>query len=149
MKSQVLLTLWCSISGEAAGEIWNWSLVSSPEGDRFSFFHIIMSERVVSGDQWIDSWIDLPTEWSVTSARNDHQSNPDDLSNFSAWIPKHGTVCGIHDVLNGFYSVSFIFPQHLIRKLQATSLCSSTVITAEASSIVGILQSRVSRLFPQ
>ena len=25
MKSQVLHTMWCSISGEAAGEIWNWS----------------------------------------------------------------------------------------------------------------------------
>ena len=26
MKSQVLHTVWRSISGEAAGEIWNWSL---------------------------------------------------------------------------------------------------------------------------
>ena len=26
MKSQVLHTVWCNISGEAAGEIWNWSL---------------------------------------------------------------------------------------------------------------------------
>ena len=26
MKSQVLLTVWCNISGEAAGEIWHWSL---------------------------------------------------------------------------------------------------------------------------
>ena len=25
MKSQVLLTVWCNISGEAAGEIWHWS----------------------------------------------------------------------------------------------------------------------------
>ena len=27
MKSQVLHTVWCYISGEAAGEIWYWSLV--------------------------------------------------------------------------------------------------------------------------
>ena len=27
MKSQVLHTVWCNISGEAAGEIWNWSLL--------------------------------------------------------------------------------------------------------------------------
>ena len=27
MKSQVLLTVWCNISGEAAGEIWHWSLL--------------------------------------------------------------------------------------------------------------------------
>ena len=27
MKSQVLHTVWCNISGEAAGEIWNWPLV--------------------------------------------------------------------------------------------------------------------------
>ena len=27
MKSQVLHTVWCYISGEAAGEIWNWSLL--------------------------------------------------------------------------------------------------------------------------
>ena len=26
MKSQVLHTVWCYITGEAAGEIWNWSL---------------------------------------------------------------------------------------------------------------------------
>ena len=28
MKSQVLHTVWCYISGEASGEIWNWSLLS-------------------------------------------------------------------------------------------------------------------------
>ena len=27
MKGQVLHTLWCNISGEAAGEIWHWSLL--------------------------------------------------------------------------------------------------------------------------
>ena len=27
MKSHVLHTVWCNISGEAAGEIWNWSLL--------------------------------------------------------------------------------------------------------------------------
>ena len=27
MKSQVLHTVWCNIAGEAAGEIWDWSLL--------------------------------------------------------------------------------------------------------------------------
>ena len=27
MKSQVLHTVWCNVSGEAAGEILNWSLL--------------------------------------------------------------------------------------------------------------------------
>ena len=27
MKSQVLLTVWCNISGGAVGEIWNWSFL--------------------------------------------------------------------------------------------------------------------------
>ena len=27
MKNQVLHTVWCNISGEAAGEIWHWSLL--------------------------------------------------------------------------------------------------------------------------
>ena len=27
MKSKVLHTVWCNIPGEAAGEIWNWSLL--------------------------------------------------------------------------------------------------------------------------
>ena len=27
MKSQVLHTVWCNITGEAAGEIWIWSLL--------------------------------------------------------------------------------------------------------------------------
>ena len=29
MKSKVLHTVWCNISGEAAGEIWQWSLSGS------------------------------------------------------------------------------------------------------------------------
>ena len=31
MKSQVLHTVWCYISGEAAGEIWHWSLLGVKE----------------------------------------------------------------------------------------------------------------------
>ena len=27
MNSQVLHTVWCYITGEAAGEIWNWPLL--------------------------------------------------------------------------------------------------------------------------
>ena len=27
MENQVLHTVWCNISGEAAGDIWNWSLL--------------------------------------------------------------------------------------------------------------------------
>ena len=34
MKSQVLHTVWCYISGEAAGEIWHWSPSKSPVGDQ-------------------------------------------------------------------------------------------------------------------
>ena len=32
MKSQVLHTVWCYISGEAAGEIWTWSLLGAEKG---------------------------------------------------------------------------------------------------------------------
>ena len=27
MENHVLHTVWCNISGEAAGEVWNWSLL--------------------------------------------------------------------------------------------------------------------------
>ena len=27
MENQVLQTVWCNISGDASGEIWNWSLL--------------------------------------------------------------------------------------------------------------------------
>ena len=39
MKSQVLHTVWCNISGEATGEIWNWSLlgVKSERGGAGAF----------------------------------------------------------------------------------------------------------------
>ena len=37
MKSQVLHTVWCNISGEAAREIWNWSLL----GGRLNLEHIV------------------------------------------------------------------------------------------------------------
>ena len=36
MKSQVLHTVWCDISGEAAGEIWYWSLL---EAQRLMLFN--------------------------------------------------------------------------------------------------------------
>ena len=44
MKSQVLLTVWCNISGGAGGEIWHWSL-SGVKGlnsfqTRFKWFSI-------------------------------------------------------------------------------------------------------------
>ena len=35
MENQVLHTVWCNISGEAAGDIWNWSLLGV-EGLRYS-----------------------------------------------------------------------------------------------------------------
>ena len=31
MKSQVLHSVWCNISGEAAGEIWTWPLLGVKE----------------------------------------------------------------------------------------------------------------------
>ena len=34
MKSQALHTMWCNISGEAAGEIWCWSPLVSVHADR-------------------------------------------------------------------------------------------------------------------
>ena len=40
MKSQVLLTVWCNISGEAAGEIWHWSL-SGVKGLNWTHFSSI------------------------------------------------------------------------------------------------------------
>ena len=45
MKSQALHTVWCNISGEAAGEIQNWSLL----GEGYAFEKHI-SKR---GNQWI------------------------------------------------------------------------------------------------
>ena len=36
MKSQVLHTVWCYISGEAAGEFWHWSL-SGVKGLNYQF----------------------------------------------------------------------------------------------------------------
>ena len=34
MKNQVLHTVWCNISAEAAGEIWDWSLLGSERANR-------------------------------------------------------------------------------------------------------------------
>ena len=31
MKTHVLHTVWCNITGEAAGEIWTWSLLEVKE----------------------------------------------------------------------------------------------------------------------
>ena len=40
MKSQVLQTLWCNISDDTAGEIWNWSLLVISFGDVQSLLNI-------------------------------------------------------------------------------------------------------------
>ena len=45
MKSQVLLTVWCNISGEAAREIWHWSL-SGVKGLIKFFIHLLMGTRL-------------------------------------------------------------------------------------------------------
>ena len=44
MKSQVLHTVWCNISGEAAGEIWHWSL-SGVKGLSVCGFALTMGQR--------------------------------------------------------------------------------------------------------
>ena len=44
MKSQVLLTVWCNISGEAAGEIWYWSLL---EVKRRELVKLFLQVRVI------------------------------------------------------------------------------------------------------
>ena len=38
MRSQVLHTVWCNTSGEAAGEIWNWSQMRD---DYYQFSHFL------------------------------------------------------------------------------------------------------------
>ena len=46
MKSQVLHTVWCNITGEATGEIWTWSLLGvkglSPQKNGNTITHIII-----------------------------------------------------------------------------------------------------------
>ena len=51
MKSQVLPTVWCNISGEAAGEIWNWSLL---EVKGFNSFY--MAKMLVVLLVWVLEW---------------------------------------------------------------------------------------------
>ena len=50
MKSQTLHTGWCNISGEAAGEIWNWSLLGVKGLD----------SRVSSANSTRLDWISVP-----------------------------------------------------------------------------------------
>ena len=45
MKSQVLLTVWCHISGEAAGEIWRWSLSGVKGLNQWVFLFIVSYHR--------------------------------------------------------------------------------------------------------
>ena len=70
MKSQVLQTVWCTIIGEAAGEIWHWSLLEAPGAshhasdffllhrtDKISLFltdHKMLHERLpqISASHW-------------------------------------------------------------------------------------------------
>ena len=53
MKSKVLHTVWCNISGEAAGEIWHWSLLTT---QRFTA-HAGMCGKTLSCQLKIDQCI--------------------------------------------------------------------------------------------
>ena len=46
MKSQVLHTVWCIISGEAAGEIWRWSLLGVKRLIAFLFIWLVIQFRL-------------------------------------------------------------------------------------------------------
>ena len=52
MKSQVLLTLWCNISGDAAEEIWSWS----PVGVKGLTLSLPSSKRTFSQTFWRDMY---------------------------------------------------------------------------------------------
>ena len=61
MKSQVLLTVWCHISCEAAGEFWHWSL-SGVKG----LTMIIMLVTVNVSKRMIRNiWVDLVLRWGL------------------------------------------------------------------------------------
>ena len=48
MKSWILHTMWCIFTGEAAGEIWNWSLLGVLKGkmNEFRFYRQLYANRL-------------------------------------------------------------------------------------------------------
>ena len=56
IKSQVLHTAWCNISGEAAGEIWHWSLLGVKGLILYSVF--------LGRFQWANMWTVPPFYWA-------------------------------------------------------------------------------------
>ena len=65
MKSQVLLTVWCNISGGAGGEIWHWSLSGVKGLMRFNVIAVqwakqqFMSQTEKSRLSWLRPCIQL------------------------------------------------------------------------------------------
>ena len=52
MKSQVLHTVWCNITGEGTGEIWTWSLLEYPGFQRFLALGELGPKSRAAGDWW-------------------------------------------------------------------------------------------------
>ena len=67
MKRQVLHTVWCNISGEAAGGIWNWSLLEVKVSSKMSDSRIIRVRWArKTGSRYHTGNIGRTMSWTIT-----------------------------------------------------------------------------------
>ena len=119
MKSHVLLTVWCNISGEAAGEIWHWSL-SGVKGLLFSYM-------------WWDPWWEPRPSHKCILKNNTQEKgrSHQHLKFLLLWFVQYvGVVVGL--VQNTWnLTPSSDFPQHFTEKCMCISekVCSHQLST--------------------
>ena len=71
MKSQVLHTVWCNISGEAAGEIWNWSLFGMKGLNALCLIKFCFPAHSLSRLRWRSRRSDLVLRpWAFSQTRD-------------------------------------------------------------------------------
>ena len=59
MKSQVLHTVWCNMTGEATGEIWSWSLLGVKGLRHYLVVSIRPRSHITITKQLGESWLEL------------------------------------------------------------------------------------------
>ena len=65
MERQVLHIMWCDISGEAAGEIWNWSLLWVKGLKVTDAIHFVKTALVFFVPILLDQWWRIPSRFEV------------------------------------------------------------------------------------
>ena len=134
MKSQVLHTVWCYISGEAAGEIWHWSLMDEFEArtrDMIILFHILFYFILFQFEPPPYRVENMATPTAIFSGSNDKLSDPQDVDELRPRIAN----LEYSEEIPGWNHADFLFGIDAPTRLYSKILDMMAVSMSESDSI--------------